>query len=74
MAEIFYIENFIPHHPFEAMCVKCFSRWIAVVPDETILKTVECENCGPGYVVDTGQYITNLDRADTKRDGEYGNE
>ncbi len=66
MGDVIYIENYIAHHPFEAMCMNCHSRWIAVVPDEIILKTVECEECGPGYVIDTGQYITYLDRKDTK--------
>lgn len=63
---ILYFENYMPHHPFEAMCMACFKRWIAVVPDEIILKTVACEDCGPGYVIDTGQYIMSLQREDTK--------
>ena len=63
---IIYIENYIPHHPFEAMCMKCHGRWIAVVPEEMILKTLDCAyDCGPGYVIDTGQYIRSLEREDT---------
>ncbi len=66
MGDVSYMETYIAYHPFVAMCVNCYRRWIAVVPDEIILKTVECEACGPGYVIDTGQYITDLDRNDTK--------
>ena len=64
MGDVIFIENHLPHHLFEALCVKCFDRWIAVVADKTTLKTVECKKCGPGYVIDTGQYIMNLERDD----------
>ncbi len=64
MGDVIYIEDYIPHHPFEALCVKCFHRWIAVVPNEMILKTIKCDSCGPGYVIDTGQYIMSLTYSD----------
>ena len=40
---------------FEAMCVKCLSRWIAVIRAKSLLKNLECKNCGPGHVICTGQ-------------------
>lgn len=61
MGDVVDIENYIPHYPFEAMCMRCFDRWIAVVPAEILLKTLHCEQCGPGYVIDTGQYIRSLE-------------
>lgn len=41
----------------EVICVKCAKRWIAVRPEETLLKDIECEHCGAGFVIETGQVI-----------------
>lgn len=51
------IEAYTPHCVSEVICVNCKKRWIAVYPDGTWLKDLECENCGPGYVINTGQPI-----------------
>ena len=46
------------HEVSEVICLKCLHRWIAVYPSDTLLKELECE-CGEvGYVVKTGQTIT----------------
>ncbi len=65
MNNVVDIQNYMPHFFFEAMCLKCLSRWIAVAPSLIILKTIECKQCGPGYVVDTGQYIEPVDHGET---------
>lgn len=48
----------LPHIVHEAICVKCLHRWIEVRPEGTLLKELECPNCGiVGYVISTGQEI-----------------
>lgn len=44
-----------PHCVAELICVRCGKRWIGVYPEKTWLKDLECENCGPGFVIKTGQ-------------------
>ena len=51
------IEERMPHVVSEVICVKCGFRWIAVRPEMTLLKDLECRNCGPGFVVETGQIL-----------------
>ena len=46
-----------PHKVSEVICVKCGKRWIAVRPEVTLLKQLECENCGCGYVIETGEIM-----------------
>ena len=46
-----------PHSVSEVICVKCGKRWVSVRPEGTLLKHLECENCGKGYVIETGQPI-----------------
>ena len=41
----------------EVICIKCFKRWIAVRPEATKLRDLECENCGAGYVIESGERI-----------------
>ena len=53
--EIVDIHKNAPHDAIEAMCVRCHHRWVAVFPNSTMLKELDCDNCGPGYVVNTGQ-------------------
>ena len=46
-----------PHEVAEVICLKCLRRWIAVYPEKTLLKSLECK-CGEvGYVIKTGQTI-----------------
>ena len=51
------IETAMPHKVSEVICVKCGYRWISVRPECTLLKDLECPNCGQGYVIETGEEI-----------------
>ena len=55
------IEEYFPHEVSEVICVKCLKRWISVRPQGTWLKDIECPNCGKGYVINTGQDISEED-------------
>ena len=51
------VDENLPHKVSEVICVKCGKRWISVRPEMTLLKELECPNCGQGYVIETGQEI-----------------
>ena len=51
------IDSREPHAVSEVICVKCGERWVSVRPEKTFLKKIECENCGAGYVIETGQIL-----------------
>ena len=55
------ISDHRPHLVSEVMCVKCLRRWIGIYPESVWLKELECENCGPGFVISTGQLLDNQD-------------
>lgn len=59
MNKIIELETHLPHKVSEVICVKCYKRWIAVRPTDTLLKELECPNCGAGYVIETGEIINN---------------
>lgn len=59
MSNIIDIDENTPHKVSEVICVKCGKRWIAVRPSKTLLKDLECPNCGQGYVIETGEIIDN---------------
>jgi hypothetical protein len=60
MNEIHYIEENQPHRVSEVICINCKRRWIAVRPMATLLKDLECPQCGKqGYVIETGEIIDN---------------
>lgn len=47
-----------PHKVSEVVCLMCNTRWIAVRPEETRLKALECPNCGKvGFVIETGEEL-----------------
>ena len=50
----------VPHVVSEVMCVRCLHRWLALRPDSVLLKDLECPNCGPGAVIETGECLDNL--------------
>lgn len=51
-----YKENNTPHLVHEAMCLWCFHRWIAVRPQGSLLKNLDCPCCGgKGGVINTGE-------------------
>lgn len=51
------IESAMPHKVSEVICIRCHKRWIAVRPEITKLSDLECENCGAGFVIETGEDI-----------------
>lgn len=60
MGDIIDIYEKKPHVVFEVVCLKCLKRWIAVRPEETLLKDLECPECGNiGFVIETGEVIEN---------------
>ena len=49
-----------PHRVSEVICVKCAHRWLAIRPITTLLKDLECPQCGlQGYVIETGEQLKN---------------
>ena len=60
MGDIIDIYEKKPHVVSEVVCLKCLKRWIAVRPKETLLKDLECPECGNiGFVIETGEVIEN---------------
>jgi hypothetical protein len=58
MGNVTNIDEHRPHRVFEAICVDCCHRWIAVTHEETTLKELECAGCSRvGTVINTGQEI-----------------
>ena len=56
MNKVVEIEANEPHCVCEVVDLKCKHRWIAVFPEKTLLKQLECPKCGAvGFVVKTGQ-------------------
>lgn len=53
-------ESLLPHVVSEVICVHCCHRWVAARPEGTLLRSLECPNCGPGAVIETGECIDNL--------------
>jgi len=52
-----YREEKTPHKVSEVICVKCYHRFISVRPVNVLLKTLECEKCGAGFIIETGENI-----------------
>ena len=53
-----YKESKLPHVVSEVICVRCFERWYAVRPAETLLKDMICLNClTVGGVIETGEIL-----------------
>lgn len=55
------LDEYRPHAVSEVVCLKCLKRWLAVRPASVWLKDIECPNCGPGFVINTGQDLTEDD-------------
>ena len=52
------IENGMPHVLSEVICVRCCRRWLAVRPEGTLLKDMECPGCRRnGGVIETGEEL-----------------
>ena len=60
MCEITDIWANQPHIVSEVVCLKCLKRWIAVRPEGTFLKDLECPQCGEiGFAIETGEMIND---------------
>lgn len=60
MNKISDIEQNLPHKLSEAICIKCYKRWLSLRPTITKLQDLECPNCGvEGVVIETGEEINN---------------
>ena len=47
-----------PHKVSEVICINCKYRWLAVRPTITLLKELECPQCGKkGFVIETGEVV-----------------
>jgi DNA-directed RNA polymerase subunit RPC12/RpoP len=57
MERVISLNKNMPHKVSEVICAKCGYRWIAVRPEKTSLKDLECKNCGQGFVIETGERI-----------------
>lgn len=58
--KIIDIQAYQPHVTLEVICVKCYRRVIAVAPAKVLLKDYECKTCGPGYIIMTGQPLSEV--------------
>lgn len=68
-----YIEENTEHEVAELICLKCLNRWIGVYPSELLLKDIECK-CGEvGYVIKTGQTLSDVDVEKFEHDERYQN-
>ena len=59
MTNVVDIEENMEHEISELICLKCFSRWIGVYPTVTLLKNLECKCGAVGYVIKTGQSLSD---------------
>lgn len=57
MSKVVDIEKNQPHVASEVICVKCAKRWWAVRPVDCWLKDLECQACGHGHVIETGERV-----------------
>lgn len=58
MGTISEIEVNLPHEVAELICLKCLHRWIGVYPESVLLKDIECKCGAIGYVIKTGQTLS----------------
>mgnify|MGYP007133754231 CR=1 FL=1 len=47
-----------PHEVSELICLRCLHRWIGVYPQQLKLADMECKCGAIGYIIKTGQTIT----------------
>ena len=65
MNKVVDIEANEPHCACEVVDLQCKHRWIAVFPEKTLLKQLECPKCGAvGFVIKTGQDLEDKHEAD----------
>lgn len=55
------LDDMRPSKVSEVICVKCGRRWLSVRPLGTLLKKLECPQCGQqGYVIETGEDLMEV--------------
>lgn len=54
------LTNNQPYEISEVICLKCLNRWIAVYPQDTLLKDLECKCDEVGAVIKTGQDLPDI--------------
>lgn len=57
LAPVISIDKNMQYKVSIVVCLQCFRRWVAVRPTQTKLNTLECQQCGVGYVVETGEEL-----------------
>lgn len=57
MTKTIDIQKNQPHKVSEVICIHCGHRWIAVRPNDTKLKDLECRCETKGYVIEAGEII-----------------
>jgi nitrite reductase/ring-hydroxylating ferredoxin subunit len=55
ISNVIDISEGLPHKVSEVICIKCGERWLAVRPEGTLLKELECPNHHVGFVIETGE-------------------
>lgn len=57
-SDVFEIEAAKLYKTSVVVCLKCLHRWVAVRPENTLLKELECPQCNLiGYTIETGEVI-----------------
>lgn len=57
-SDVFEIESKKLYKTSVVVCLKCLHRWVAVRPETTWLKELECPLCNlTGYAIETGEVI-----------------
>jgi nitrite reductase/ring-hydroxylating ferredoxin subunit len=57
MGNVIDIDEGLPHKVSEVICVKCGERWLAVRPEKTLLKDLECPKHHTGFSIETGEIV-----------------
>ena len=56
------IDDYRPHITREVICIRCLARWVAVYPEDVLMKDLECPSCKRyGGVIATGQEFKELE-------------
>ena len=63
MAEILDYDDKLPWIVSEVICIDCKRRFICGRPEELLLKNLECE-CGKiGYIIETGEDMSKIEKS-----------
>lgn len=55
MSKLIELDDYRPHKVSELICVRCGKRFIGCRPVGLKLKDIDCEDCGPGFIIETGE-------------------